>query len=192
MAATTLQRPSVQAPDIRNDDLYEVIDGKRVELTVGIYSVMLASQLFKHLAVFLDDVPIGRAVAEGLFHLPAPFNRDRRPDVAFVSYERWSKTRSLPRTDNAWDVVPNVTVEVVSPTDSIYELEQKIAEYFQVGVEMVWVVYPSQSKIHVLASPTQIQVLTTHDVLDGGTLLPGFRLPVNELFVEPAEDQTSA
>lgn len=94
----------------------------------------------------------------------------------------------MPRTDNAWDVVPNLASEVVSPTDSVYELEQKIVEYFQVGVELVWVVYPSQNKVHVLVGPTQIEVLTPADVLDGGTVLPGFRLPLAELFAEPAED----
>src|ERR1019366_4653165 len=135
-----------------------------------------------YLGNFVDAKALGRAVAEGLFHMPAPVNRDRRPDVAFVSYQRWPKTRSVPRTDNAWDVVPNLTTEVVSPTDSVYELEQKIVEYFQVGVELVWVVYPSQSKIHVLVAPTQIQVLTATDVLDGGAVLPGFRLPLAELF----------
>ncbi len=174
---------------ISDDDLYEVIDGKRVGLPpMGIYSVLLATQLSRYLGVFADARQLGRAVAEGLFHLPAPVNRDRRPDVAFVSYQRWPKTRSVPRSDNAWDVVPSLAVEVVSPTDSVEELEKKIAEYFTVGVELVWVVYPSQSKIHVCTSPTQIQVITLADTLDGGTVLPGFRLALTDLFAEPAED----
>ena len=80
----------------------------------------------------------------------------------------------MPRTDNAWDVVPNLASEVVSPTDSVYELEQKIVEYFQVGVDLVWVVYPSQNKVHVLVGPTQIQVLTPTDVLDGGACCLAF------------------
>jgi Uma2 family endonuclease len=194
MSAITLPELAVGPPSlgIGNDDLYEVIDGKRVGLPpMGIYSVLLASYLVRHLGNFADAKALGRAVAEGLFHMPAPVNRDRRPDVAFVSYDRWPKTRSVPRTDNAWDVVPNLATEVVSPTDSVYELEQKIVEYFQVGVELVWVVYPSQSKIHVLVGPTQIQVLTATDVLDGGAVLPGFRLPLADLFAEPAENVVS-
>ncbi len=184
---------SIAAISIPDDDLYEVIDGKRVEQPpMAIYSVLLASQLLRYLANFADTHQLGRAVSEGLFHLPTPVNRDRRPDVAFVSYQRWPKTRSVPRTDNAWDVVPNLATEVVSPTDSVDELEQKIAEYFKAGVELVWVVYPSQSKIHVCTSPTQIQVLTMADALDGGAILPGFRLALTELFAEPAENGATA
>lgn len=64
-------------------------------------------------------------------------------------------------------------------------LDDKIAEYFRAGVELVWVVYPNQSKIHVYESPTQpITVLWRKDVLDGGTVAPGFRLPLAELFTD--------
>jgi len=176
-------------PGIAEDDLYEIIDGKRIGTPpMAIYSVFLAFQLAWHLATFAYAKHLGRAVTEGLFHLPAPVNRDRRPDLAFVSYDRWAKNRSIPRTDNAWNVVPNLTTEVVSPTDSVVELEKKIVEYFHSGVELVWVVHPDQSKIHVYQSPTQIQVLTMTDALEGGTVLPGFRLPLAELFAEPPED----
>ena len=51
-----------------------------------------------------------------LFDL-TPVQRQRRPDVAFVSYNRWPRQRRVPRTE-AWEVVPNLVVEVVSPTDS--------------------------------------------------------------------------
>jgi len=186
MSTATLHLPT---PGIAEDDLYEIVDGKRIGTPpMPIYAVFLATKLVIFLGKFADATQVGRAVAEGLFHLPAPINRDRRPDVAFVSFDRWPKNRSIPRTDNAWNVVPNLATEVVSPTDSVVELEKKIVEYFQSGVELVWVVHPDQSKIHVYQSPTQIQVLTMTDVLDGGTVLPGFRLPLTELFAEPPED----
>ena len=131
MSAATLQEPAVPrvVPAVGADDLYEIIDGQRVGLPpLAIYSVFLAFQLAWRLASFANAKDLGRGVTEGLFHLPAPVNRARRPDIAFVSYDRWPKTRSVPRTDNAWDVVPNLTTEVVSPTDSVEELEQKTAE----------------------------------------------------------------
>jgi Uma2 family endonuclease len=93
---------------------------------------------------------------------------------------------------NAWDVVPNLAIEVVSPTDSVEELEQKIAEYFRSGVQLVWVVHPTRSKIHVYDSTTQIRVLSRNDVLDGGTVVPGFRLPLAELFTEATTDVPGA
>jgi Uma2 family endonuclease len=176
-------------PQITDDELYEIIDGQRIGLPpMAVYSVWIASLIHEHLAVFARTQGVGRALSEALFHLPSPVSRDRRPDVAFVSYQRWAKNRSVPRTGNAWNVVPNLNVEVVSPTDSAEELQEKVEEYFRVGVELVWVVYPPQSKIYAYSSPTQVQVLTTADELDGGSVLPGFRLALSELFAEPAED----
>jgi Uma2 family endonuclease len=184
MSTATLQEP---ASDVMDDELYEVIDGKRVRTPpMAAIAVWTAFELARHLGNFAV-ASIGRAVTEMLFHLPAPIDRDRRPDVAFVSYQRWAKNRSVPSTGNAWDVVPNVATEVVSPTDSIDELEQKIAEYFRAGVQLVWVVHPTRSKIHVYESPTQITVLSRGEVLDGGAVVPGFKLPLAELFTEAAE-----
>jgi Uma2 family endonuclease len=149
---------------------------------MGVFAVWIASELHFYLSLFARKHDLGRAIIEALFHLPAPVNRDRRPDVAFVAFQRWAKDRPMPPTDNAWDVVPSIAAEVVSPTDSADELEHKIAEYFRVGVELVWVVYPLHSKIHVYSAPTQIAVLTVGGVLDGGKILPGFQLALVELF----------
>jgi Uma2 family endonuclease len=185
MSAATLQGP---ISDIADDELYEVIDGQRVRTPpMAAFPVLIASELARHLGNFAVG-NLGRVLTEMLFHLPAPINRDRRPDVAFVSYQRWAQNRPVPRLGNAWDVVPNLATEVVSPNDSAEELDDKIAEYFCAGVELVWIVYPNQSKIHVYESPTQpITVLWRKDVLDGGTVAPGFRLPLADLFTETAE-----
>ena len=153
---------------------------------MGVFAVWTASRLARFLGNFAEE-NLGRAITEALFHLPAPINRDRRPDVALVSYERWAKDRPLPATANAWDVVPNLAIEVVSPTDSVEELEQKIAEYFRAGVQLVWVVHPTRSKVHVYQSPTQITVLSKNDVLDAGTVVPGFKLALAELFTAATE-----
>lgn len=184
MSTATLQEPITAVAD---DDLYEIIDGLRVRTPpMGVFAVWTASQLARHLGNFAHAT-LGRTLTEALFHLPTPINRDRRPDIAFVSYERWAKNRPMPQTDNAWDVVPNLATEVVSPTDKADEIEQKIAEYFRVGVELVWIVYPMQSKIYVYQSPTQITALTKTDALEGGTVVPGFKLPLVELFTEVTE-----
>lgn len=174
---------------IGDDELYEIIDGKRVRTPpMGIFSVWIASELHIYLGTFAHTHGLGRVLTEALFHLPAPLNRDRRPDVAFVSYQRWAKTQPIPPTDNAWNVVPNLAIEVVSPNDKAQEIEDKISEYFQAGVEVVWVVWPLQCKIHVYTSPTApIVVVNRTDVLDGGSVLPGFRLDMAELFADVAE-----
>lgn len=182
---TSMPAPAVPISIVADDELYEVIDGRRVTTPpMAVYSVWIASELYSYLANHVRANDLGRAITEAVFHLPAPIDRERRPDVAFVSYDRWPKIKPLPMTD-PWDVVPNLATEVVSPSDKASELEVKIAEYFRAGVQLVWVVHPTLSKIHVYTSPTEpIRVLNVGDVLDGGAVVPGFKLPLTELFTE--------
>jgi len=173
-----------------DDDWYEVIEGKRVELPpMSILSAWIASQLHGYIGIFCKAHQLGRTLSHGLFHLPTRAKDDRRPKVAFVSYQRWAKNRPLPRFDDAWDVVPDLAVEVVSPTDAAEALLEKVDEYFRAGVRLIWVVFPLHSLVHVIESPTQIRVLTAADELDGGAVVPGFRLALAELFAETGEHE---
>ncbi len=187
MGTATLERP---ADIVGDDELYEVIDGIRVRnQPMAAIAGWIASRLVRLLGNFADE-ELGHVVSELLFHLPDPLDRDRRPDVAFVSYQRWAKNRQIPVTGNAWDVVPDLAVEVVSPTDKADDIEEKIAEYFQAGVQLVWVVFPQFKKIHVYSSPTRISMLSKGETLDGGLVVPGFRLPLTELFPDMTEPAT--
>ncbi len=111
----------------------------------------------------------------------------RRPAVAYVSFHRWPRQQRVQR-ESDWAVVPKLAVEIVSKTNTAQEIVGKIGEYFQAGVQRVWVVYPSQELVYVYHSPTQVHILTRHDELDGEHLLPGFRLPVKTLFEEEADE----
>lgn len=134
----------------------------------------------------------GEAVVQILFRTPLPedANRKRRPDVPFDSFDRWPIDRPMSPTDEAWDVVPDLAVEVTSPIDLAEDLLHMVAEYFKAGVRMVWVVYPIVRRIHVYDAWDRIRIVTEADNLDGGVVLPGFRLPLNGLFgtVEPVTD----
>ena len=181
--------PSTEEIPLLKAELFEVIDGERVVLpSMATLSTWFASILHLQLTAFDQTKKLGRALSQGLFRLPAPVNRDRRTDIAFVSYQRWAKERKVPRDGHAWDVVPNLCIEVVSPTDGAEELETKVIEYFRVGVEMVWVVYPLAGRFYVYESSTQVRRLTANDELDGGAVLPGFRLALAELFAEASEE----
>ncbi|MBI1830480.1 MAG: Uma2 family endonuclease [Planctomycetes bacterium] len=169
---------------VRADEpLYEIIDGRRVEMPpMSAFACLLANYLAREMMLHVHQFKLGRVVVDVLLHLALPVDRNRRPDVAFVSYERWAKDRPVDPDANAWDVVPNLAVESISPTDLIDELTQKIDEYFRAGVELVWVIHPKQRRLDVYDSPTSIRVLTINDVLDGGNVLPQFRLALQELF----------
>src|SRR5438270_739885 len=81
---------------VADDELYEIIDGQRVRTpSMGVFAVWIASRIARFLGNFADE-NLGRVITEALFHLPAPINRARRPDVAFVAYERWVKDRPIP------------------------------------------------------------------------------------------------
>lgn len=172
--------------------LYEIVNGQRLELPpTGAYESLLASQLLVHVGPFARDRSFGRAAAELLFILRAEPALQRRPDVAFVSYGRWPADRRVPRT-NAWDVVPNLAVEVVSQSNTADDIPTRVREYFEAGVELVWILFPVESLVYVYDSPLAVRVLTRNDTIDGGKVLPGFQLPLASLFDEEANDEQRA
>jgi Uma2 family endonuclease len=172
-----------------SEALYEVVDGQRVELPpMGARETHLGSNLLVLLGSFGKAQRLGRTEGEMLFLLDAEAGLERRPDVAFVSYERWPRHRPVPTTA-AWQVVPNLTVEVVSPTNTAAEVLRKVREYFRAGVQRVWVVYPDEEQVYVYSSPTSIRVLERSGELDGEEVLPGFRLPLSELFEHAGADE---
>ena len=187
---TVLEEPVVMPVPLTgefDEPLYEIINDQRVELPpMSVYATWIASQLFGEMLIFSRAHEVGRPAIEMLFRLPLKESRNRRPDAAFVTYARWAKDRAMPGKDNAWDVVPDLAVEVVSPNDLAEEILQKLLEYFQAGVRLVWIVYPEQQLIYVFESPTQVRGLTRQDELDGGSVLPGFRLPLAQLFTDAA------
>jgi len=168
------------------DGLYEVIDGRVVEKPMGAYECWLAAVFSNSLSRYAEENALGRAMPEMIFNLRPTVNRERRPDVAFVSFERWARNRQVPQT-RSWAVVPDLAIEIVSPTNTADEVAEKLEEYFQVGVRNVWVVYPRQFKIYVYTSPTAIRVLALDDELDGGDVLPGFRLRLKKIFEQSEE-----
>jgi Uma2 family endonuclease len=82
-----------------------------------------------------------------------------------------------------------LAVEVVSPGDLLEELLDKLDEYFRAGVSLVWVIFPRLRLAYIYDSLTRVRILTREDHLEGGNVLPGFKLPLVELFQE--EQQAS-
>ena len=166
---------------VEDIERYEVIDGVRVEREpMGAFETVLASWLCHLLNSFAADRKLGLAVSEVLFILNAQRNLRRRPDVAFVSYARWPT--SVMAREPAWNVVPDLAIEMVSRTNLAEEIDRKIMDYFQSGVRLVWVFYPDSGRVYVYQSPTQVSILERTDTLDGSEVLPGLRLPMAQLY----------
>ena len=168
---------------IDDEPLYEIIDGQRVELPPNsILSSRVASNLTILLGHHVLSNRVGRVLMKTLFHLPLPTDRNRRPDVAFVSAKTIAEAPPQPGSDNAWAVLPELMVEVISPHDIGEEIIDRLNEYFAAGTKLVWVVYPTQRLVYVYESPLKVCVLGESEELDGGMVLPSFRIPIGSLF----------
>ncbi len=82
----------------------------------------------------------------------------------------------------AWDMVPDLAVEVVSESNGANEIIVKVNDYFRTGSQLVWVVYPVVRQVYVYQSATDVRILAEKDDLDGREVIPGFRLPLTRLF----------
>lgn len=103
----------------------------------------------------------------------------REPDVYFVSADR------LPlddESDGYLEVMPELVVEIVSPSDSERDVREKIAMWLDNGVSMALEVRPAERAVMVHCSGVPAVTLTGDDALDGGDVLPGFSLPLSEIF----------
>lgn len=186
MAETMAPPPDMAAA---SEKFFEVVDGRRVELPpVGAFESWITTILAEFLSGYARAHRLGRVACETLFRIDQATDLQRRPDLALVSYDRWPRDRPVPRT-SAWDVVPDLAVEVVSPSNSANEILTKVLDYFRTGVRLVWVVYPLLEQVHISESPTTIRALRRGDTLDGGAVLPGFQLPLATWFEDETEPE---
>jgi Uma2 family endonuclease len=102
----------------------------------------------------------------------------RVPDVAFVRKERlaFDGERFAPHA-------PDLAVEVISPSNTMSEIHVKVLDYLDAGTRLVWVIDPGPRTVLVYRSRDEIRLVSEEGEIDGGDVLPGFRLKVSELFV---------
>jgi Uma2 family endonuclease len=180
----TLTPPAALAAARNGEEaLYEVVNGLRVEVPpMGALAGFIASVLHEYLGPYVRQHRLGWAVVEVLFELSPQGPLQRRPDVAFVSVERTRHHVAAEGDPPVWRVVPNLAVEVVSPSNTAAEIQDKLNDYFRHGVQLVWVIYPQHRLVYVYESVTRNRILTEADELTGEPAVPGFRLRVGELF----------
>ena len=157
----------------------ELIDGVLVEKAMGFAESMVAARIVRHLGNFVDPNGLGIVTcADGATRLR--LGLVRMPDVGFVARSRFPKEGIS--TDAISKVVPDLAVEVISKSNTPKEMDRKLRDYFEAGVRLVWCVYPKERKAIAYTSPTRKKEVGTDGVLDGGKVLPGFELPLREVF----------
>lgn len=163
-------------------------DGYRLELANGLLvrepapgprHGQLAVRLLVALWSIAERDGLGLVFVDTAFTLAAEAGTVRIPDVAFVSSDR-IPAEGL--TDRFWVLAPDLVVEVVSPSNRMSEMQQKVIDYLDAGTRVVWVVDPSKQTVTTYRSRSEIRILGSDDVLKDEEVLPGLRIPVAELF----------
>lgn len=144
----------------------------------GQLTARLCAQLFNH----VEERQIGTVVGEVGVLLERDPDTVRAPDAAFISHERLPKGSAPDRYD---ETIPELAVEVVSPSDRRSEVHAKAQMWVSFGVLLVWVVFPKTRTVEVhRAGAEAVQALSEADSLDGGSVLPGFSYPLSQLFAD--------
>ena len=165
----------------RTGRLCELLDGTLVEKAGGLRESILAGATLAALRSFVMPRQLGVVSGEsGMMRLFAGLVRI--PDVAFVSWDH-IPGRRVP-SEPVPQLAPSIAVEVLSESNTRGEMERKRREYFKAGVEVVWIVDPESRTVDVYTSLQKLITLTEMDTLDGGAVLPGFTLPLRDLFSE--------
>ncbi len=163
-------------------------DGQRHELVAGELRTMppsgeehgaVAMTLGADLGHYVRVHGLGRVLGAGTgFLLTIDPDTVRAPDVAFISRGR-ATTHPVP---DYWPGAPDLVVEVVAASDLYTDVEEKVAMWLEHGTQMVIVVNPCGRTVMVHRSPTQARWLTIKDALDGEDVVPGWTMPVRDLF----------
>jgi Uma2 family endonuclease len=165
-----------------SDAPYVLIDGRLVyeEMGSGGRSSELGGLIVSYLNAFARPHRLGKVYgADGTFILR------RNPDTAVMPDAAFLLEAHVPPPEQAMrflPVAPDIAVEVLSPTDRAGATARKVALYLASGVPLVWQVNPAARTITVYAPDREPRTLTENDTLDGGEVLPGFALPLAELF----------
>lgn len=163
----------------RESRLYELVEGVLVEKTMGVQESYLAGLLLIVLGEFVLRHDQGFVLgADGMARL-AP-GLVRIPDVAFISWQQ-VPDRQVPRVAML-GFAPVLAVEVLSPSNTAQEMERKRHDYFDAGVRLVWYVDLESRQVEVYTDAATSTVLREGDTLSGEPILPGFVLPVRDLF----------
>jgi Uma2 family endonuclease len=156
----------------------ELVEGTLVEKTVGTWESRIAIILAARLETYASSTGAGAVFGGDATLRMASSGRIRLPDVSFVSTSR------LPETAEPVPVLsPDLAVEVLSKGNTVAEMDQKLREYFESGTRLAWFIEPRTRSVAVYHAPGEpTRVLHESDSLDGENVVPGFTMPVADLF----------
>jgi Uma2 family endonuclease len=160
---------------------WELIDGELVEVTPASFeSSSLGLRIGRIVGNFVDAHDLGMMTgADGGYVLFPSRETLRVPDVGFVRKDRLPPRAEFSRFPR---LAPDLAIEVLSPSDRMVDALSKVAMFLQAGVRLVWLVDPASKTINVFRPDAAPRTLHVSDILDGEDVLPGFSVPVGEIF----------
>lgn len=180
---TTLQLVTANELFAMPDDSfrYELVKGELRKTTpAGHHHGSIAIKITIPLGQYVENNHLGTVyAAETGFILSQNPDTVRAPDVAFVKADR---VKEIQNKTGYFPGAPDLAVEVLSPNDSYTEVEEKVMCWLDAGCQMVVVVNPQNRSVTVYRSRNEVTVLTESETLDGGDVVPGWQLPICQIF----------
>ena len=162
----------------------ELIDGVLLEKTVGLWESVLGGRIYALMKARSDAGNFGlTAPGDGPIELPE--GQSRIPDAAFYGWDRmpegFDSSIAVP------ELPPTIACEVISNSNTRREMERKLGEYFGGGARLVWYIYPHTRTVRIYTAAETFSTLSAEagDILTAGDVLPGFELPLVDLFSPP-------
>jgi Uma2 family endonuclease len=193
LAFDTVTPPHIVTPQqlaaMPNDKDFELVDGHLVERAMGNEAAWITSRLNSRIERHVEACQLGWVFGSEAGYRIDPHrpNLLRKPDISFVRHGRLPGGKPSKSYEN---LAPDLVVEVVSPNDTVAELEEKIEEYLSAGVQLIWIVNPSTETVRVHRADKSVTVLRESDRLGGEDILPGFDCAVMDIFqITPSSPQ---
>ena len=160
---------------------YELVRGELRTMTPpGAYHGKSASRVGIHLAIHVNENDLGEVyIAEVGFLIGSNPDHVRAPDIAFVRREREDEVGEI---HGYFPGPPDLAIEVISPNDIYREVDEKVQDWLDAGTRMVIVINPRRREVRLHAPQADAIVLIPGDTLDGGDVVPGWRIPVRTVF----------
>jgi len=181
MAAMKLKSPATLEDLLRCPEdgrKYELVDGEILVSPAGVRHAQVVVKIVHIIATYLDAHAIGVVCGDNL-GIRFPNGNLRSPDVTFV---RNAKVPAGEAAEGFPNFIPDLAVEVLSPNDSLRQVGQKIGEFLDCGVPLVWLVDPARETVTVYRSLSQTEQLGSTDIITAEPILPGFSCQVSRFF----------
>ena len=158
----------------------ELIDGVLVEKPMGMFESLLGIYIARLIGNHVAENELGVVTGEAGY-IKLRENQVRSPDATFIPWSEFP-TGEVPKGEAFWAVAPGLIVEVLSPGNTDAEIDRKLREFFDAGCKLAWVIDPPTKTAKVYTSAKKFKELDETGTLDGGKVLPGFKLPLADVF----------